>query len=77
MAKLVTLLEQHLDKQPPTVAMWATLWCPWEAEFALVNLQGCGLAVHLPVKVCCYYTLQHVHTASAGQVFAPIHMLRI
>ena len=55
MAKLVILLEQHLDKQPPTVVIQATLW--WEVVLAHVNLQECGLAVHLPVKVC-YYTLK-------------------
>ena len=55
MANLVTLPEQHLDKQPPTVVIQATLW--WEVVLAHVNLQECGLAVHLPVKVC-YYTLK-------------------
>ena len=52
MAKLVILLEQHLDRQPPTVAIQATDW--WEVVPALVNLQECGLGVYLPVKVCCY-----------------------
>ena len=51
-AKLVTLLEQCLDRQPPTVAILATTW--WEAGLALVKLQDCGLEVHLPVKVCFY-----------------------
>ena len=49
MAGLVTLVEQHTDKQPPTVVILATLW--WEVVLALVNLQECGLGVHLPVKV--------------------------
>ena len=49
MAELVTLLEQHLDGQPPTVAIQATTW--WVAVLAHVKLQDCGLGVHLPVKV--------------------------
>ena len=52
MAELVTLLEQHMDRQPPTVVTQATTW--WEAVLALVKLQAVGLEVHLPVKVCCY-----------------------
>ena len=51
---LLTLLEQHLNRQPPTVVKQATTW--WETVLALVKLQGIGLGVHLPVKVC-YYTL--------------------
>ena len=49
MAELVTLLEQHMEKQPPTVAIQATSW--WEAVLAHVKLQECGLGMHLPVKV--------------------------
>ena len=49
MAKLVTLLEQHLDKQLPTVVIQALVW--WEAVLALVKLQECGLGMYLPVKV--------------------------
>ena len=49
MAKLVTLLEQHLDRQPPTVVMLVII-C-WELVIALVKLQEYGLGVHLPVKV--------------------------
>ena len=51
MAELVTLLEQHMDKEQPTVAIQATTW--WEAVLALVKLLECGLGVHLPVKVEC------------------------
>ena len=51
MARLVTLLEQHMEKQPPTVAIQATT--RMETGLALVKLQECGLGVHLPVKVCC------------------------
>ena len=51
---LLTLLEQHLNRQPPTVVKQATTW--WETVLALVKLQGIGLGVYLPVKVC-YYTL--------------------
>ena len=58
MAKLVTLLEQCLDRQPPTVAILATTW--WEAGLALVKLQDCGLEVHLPVTL-------HACTHSAGK----------
>ena len=52
MVKLLTLLEQHLDRQPPTVVMQATTW--WEAVLAHVKLQECGLGVHLPVNVRYY-----------------------
>ena len=45
MAKLVTLLEQHLDRRPPTVVTQATTW--WETVLACVKLQECGLGVHL------------------------------
>ena len=49
MAKLLTLLEQYLDGQSPTVVIQAIIW--WEAVLALVKLRECGLGVHLPVKV--------------------------
>ena len=52
MAKLVTLLKQHLDRQPPTVVIQATIW--WEAALVHVKLQEGGLGVNLPVKVCSY-----------------------
>ena len=54
MARLLTLLEQHLDRLPPTVVTQATTW--WETVLALVKLQEIGLGGHLPVEVC-YYTL--------------------
>ena len=50
MAGLVTLVEQHMDRQLPTVVIRATI--EWEV-LALVKLQEYGLGVHLPVKVCC------------------------
>ena len=50
MAVLITLLEQHMDRQPPTDVTQATTW--WETVLALVKLQGIGLGVNLPVKVC-------------------------
>ena len=50
MARLITLVEQHLNKQPPTAVIQAITW--WEAVIAHVKLQECGLGVHLPVKVC-------------------------
>ena len=49
MAKLLTLLEQYLDTQPPIVVIQAIIW--WEAVIAFVKLPVCGLGVHLPVKV--------------------------
>ena len=49
MVRLVTLVEQHLDKQLPTIVTLGTIW--WEAAIAHVKLQECGLGVHLPVKV--------------------------
>ena len=54
MAVLITLLEQHLDRQPTMIVTQATTW--WEIVIALVKLQEIGLGMHLPVKVC-YYTL--------------------
>ena len=53
MAKLATLLEQHLHREPPTGVIQATTW--WEAALGLVKLQECGLEVPLPVKVYYYY----------------------
>ena len=49
MAGLVTVLEQHLDREPPTVVIQATAW--WGAVLAYAKLQECGLGVHLPVNV--------------------------
>ena len=53
MAGLVTVLEQHLDRQPHTVVIQATAW--WEAVLVYAKLQESGLGVHLLVNVCCYY----------------------
>ena len=53
MAELVTLVEQHMEREPPTFAIQATT--EWEAVLALVDLQEGGLGVHLDVYVCCYY----------------------
>ena len=50
LGKLVPL-EQHLDRQPPTVVMWA-IWR--ETGLALVKLQELGLGGHLSVLVRCY-----------------------
>ena len=52
MVKLVTLVEQHMKRELPTVAIQATT--EWEAVLALVYLQEGGLGMHLHVKVCCY-----------------------
>ena len=46
MAKLVTLLEQTLDRLPPTVVIQATTW--WEKATAHVKLQEGGQGVNLP-----------------------------
>ena len=54
MARLLSLLEQQLDRMLPTVVTKATIW--WETVLGLVKLQEIGLGVYLPVKVC-YYTL--------------------
>ena len=51
LAKLVPV-EQHLERQPPTVVTQATTW--WETLLAHVKLQESGLGVHLLVNVCCY-----------------------
>ena len=50
MARLLSLLEQQLERMPPTVVTQAITW--WETVLALVKLQESGLGVHLPVKVC-------------------------
>ena len=55
MAVLLTVVEQHLDRQLTTVVIQATTW--WEVVLAYVRLQERGLGVHLPVNVCCYLTL--------------------
>ena len=53
MAELVTLMEPHSDRQPPTVVIEATTWR--ETVLAGVKLTECGLGVNLPVNVCCDY----------------------
>jgi len=57
-----------LNASPPIVSVHVNIWATtsWEAELALVKLQESGLEVHLPVKVCCYYTL-HACAHSAGK----------
>ena len=49
MARLLTLWEQHLDRQPPTVVTQAIAWL--ETELILVKQEEIGLGVHLLVKV--------------------------
>ena len=73
MAKLITLLEQQRDEQPPTVVIQATTW--WETVLAHVKLQDRGLEVNLHVHVCssnlsretCY--IKAVHSDSHIQSF--------
>ena len=48
MAELLTL-EEHMDREPPTVAIQATT--RWKAILALVYIQEHGLGIHLPVYV--------------------------
>ena len=60
MAKSITLLEQHLGRQPPTVVIRATTW--WEAVHAHVKLQECGLGVIQLVEVCWNLNSMYVHT---------------
>ena len=50
MGVLITLVEQHLDRQPSTVVTQATT--RWETVLALVKQKEIGLEMHLPVKVC-------------------------
>ena len=68
MAELVTLVEQHMEREPPTVAIQATT--EWEAALALVSLQEGGLGVHLHVHVCCYYS----HACMLGGKHFQLHM---
>ena len=80
MARLITLLEQHLDRQPPTVVTQATAW--WETVLALVKLQEIGLGVCLPVKVCMLVNpfppsdavRHHDHTLACGWYYATSHI---
>ena len=62
MVELVTLVEQHMEREPTTTAIQAIT--EWEAVLALVYLQEDGLGVHLPVKVCCH--CMHVHSDGGG-----------
>ena len=57
-AELVTLVEQHLDRQPPTVVIQDMTW--WETTLAHVKLQEGGLGVHLPVKVTTLYLAANI-----------------
>ena len=57
-AELVTLVEQHLDRQPPTVVIQDMTW--WETTLAHVKLQERGLGVHLPVKVTTLYLAANI-----------------
>ena len=65
MAKLVRLLEQHINRQPPTVVIQATTW--WETALVYVMPQECGLGVNLPVKVCCNWSFKYVSSKTASQ----------
>ena len=49
MVELVTLVEQHMEKEPTITAIQATT--EWGAVLVHVYLQGHGLEVHLSVNV--------------------------
>ena len=70
MAGLVTLLEQHIQREPTTTAIQATT--EWEAVVALVYLQEGGLGVPLHVDVCCY--CMYVHHIVGKQLGSRLHM---
>ena len=63
MGRLVTWLEQHSSRQPPTTVIQATTG--WEAVIAHVMLEEDCPEANLPVHVCCYY-LSHVCICPAG-----------
>ena len=75
MAKLVTLLEQHLDRQLPTVVIQATTW--WETVFAHVKLQENGLGVPLLVNVCRVFSRNVVWGGSWGCALASVRGWRL
>ena len=67
MARLITLLEQQLDRQPPTVVTQATTW--WETVFTLVKLQEIGLgAGHILYQLEVIIALQAVAAGSVSPV---------
>ena len=51
MAKLVTLLEQHLGRLPPTVVIQAISYLKTLHAHAHVKLMECGLGLELPASV--------------------------
>jgi len=57
MVELVTRMEQHTERQPPTVVIQGTTW--WAAALEDVPLQEGGLGVPLLVGVCCYTSLSN------------------
>ena len=59
MAVLLTVLEQHLDRQPPTVVTQATTW--WETVLALA---GCD-------NFSCDYALPSRHEIIVGGGWGP------
>ena len=69
MAVFITLLEQHMDRQPTTVVVQGTGWL--ETIFRHVKLQETGLGVHLPVKVHC----SSPHIATCGREASLINLL--
>ena len=70
MATLVIVLEQQLDRMPPTVVTQATTW--WETVLALVKLQEIGLGVYLPVKV-----FRHIHKKHVNMYLALAYLVNL
>ena len=72
MAKLVILVEQHLDRQLPTVVTQATPW--WETLLAHVKLQDSGLGMHLSVNVCCVVCATACACTKYSQAITSVHL---
>ena len=70
MARLITLLEQHSERMPPTVVTQATTW--WETALALVKLQEIGLGVNLPVQV-----FRHIHKKHVNMYLALAYLVEV
>ena len=75
MAELVTLVEQHMEREQPTFAIQATT--EWEAVLALVYLQEGGLGVYLHVYVRCYYLATWHACACQGASKPKIHKITV
>ena len=70
MVKLITLLEQHLDRQPLTFVIQASTW--WETAIVYVKLQEYGLEVHLPARVGCGYPVGTLYMSDVKHIAAKL-----